>query len=317
MRANGRGFTLVELLVVITIIGILIALLLPAVQAAREASRRVQCSNNMKQIGLALHNYHMNNQCFPPGSFWFGLSYGEYRGSILVRLLPYLEQQAIFDLFDFKSYNPTIDNQMLPGGGNLIQSKVIPAYVCPSDSRPLTLNAPPWERALHNYAASIGPTTHGNNGNCSCAVYASWNAYAPPPWGGVYGGAYAGPFFRYPNPPSRIVDCRDGLSNTIYFGEVRPLCSAHNMGGWATSNNGQGLTSTLPPINWDTCDPNAPDPCYQPCNWNMELGFKSRHPGGAQFLLGDGTVRIIAQTIDHWVYQYLGAKADGQTFPMP
>ena len=154
------GFTLVELLVVIAIIGILIALLLPAVQAAREAARRIQCSNNLKQIGLSLHNYHGSNKCFPPGSFWFGLDYANYRGCILIRLLPYIEQQPLYDQYDFElKAGVPIDSQKLAGSNDLIQSTIVPVFRCPSDNHAGVLNG----RALHNYAASIGPTTHGNN----------------------------------------------------------------------------------------------------------------------------------------------------------
>jgi len=312
-----RGFTLVELLVVIAIIGILIALLLPAVQAAREAARRMQCSNNLKQIGLALHNYHDTNKCFPPGSFWFSTDYANYRGSILIRLLPFLEQQPLYNQFDFKNTGGvSVDNQVIPGTTTLIQSQVVAVYVCPSDNHPATLNG----RALHNYAASIGPTTHANNSACPCPGYDSWNAYAPPPWGGVYGygpaANFAGPFFRYPV-ATKISDCTDGLSNTIYFGEVRPMCSVHNSQGWGSSNNGQGLTSTIVPINYNSCSQVATDGCKAYCNWNTELAFKSRHPGGAQFQFGDGSVHFLSENIDHWTYQYLGAKADGFAAQVP
>ncbi len=288
-----RGFTLVELLVVIAIIGILIALLLPAVQAAREAARRMQCSNNLKQIGLALHNYHDTNKVFPPGSFWYGLDYASYRGSILIRLLPFLEQQPLYDLYDFRnSGGVSVDNQTMPGSTALIQSNIVPTYICPSDNHPQVLNG----RALHNYAASIGPTTHANNSSCPCPTYDSWNDYARFPGGGTYGSTtnFAGPFYRYPV-STRISDCTDGLSNTIYFGEVRPMCSVHNSQGWGSSNNGQGLTSTIVPINYNSCsrDANEPDGCKRYCNWNTELGFKSRHPGGAQFLLGDFSEHIL------------------------
>ena len=310
------GFTLVELLVVITIIGILISLLLPAVQAAREAARKLQCQNNIKQLGLALHNYHDANRTFPPGSFWTGADYANYRGSILIRLLPYIEQQGIYDLYDFSNKTAVVDSQTLPGGSNLIQSISVAVYCCPSDSRPRTLGTAPNERALHNYAASIGPTTHGNNGDCTCSTYDSWNAYAPTPWGGVYGTKYAGPFYRGCG-GSTIAECKDGLSNTIYFGEVLPMWSVHNQQGWGNSNNGQGLTSTLPPINYNTSSENSADGCNAFCNWNMELGFKSLHPGGAGFLFGDGSVQFLGETIDHWTYQYLGAKADGHPAQIP
>ena len=126
-----RGFTLVELLVVIAIIGILIALLLPAVQAAREAARRMQCSNNLKQIGLALHNYHTTNKAFPPGAFWVCPEGELWRGSILIRLLPYIEQQPLYDQFDFTV--PT-DGQTEANTGTLLVANIVPPYVCPSDT---------------------------------------------------------------------------------------------------------------------------------------------------------------------------------------
>jgi prepilin-type N-terminal cleavage/methylation domain-containing protein/prepilin-type processing-associated H-X9-DG protein len=317
VRVRRRAFTLVELLVVIAIIGILIALLLPAVQAAREAARATQCRNNLKQIGVALHNYHDTYKCFPPGAFWFGTNYNAYRGSIMIRLLPYIEQQPLFDQYDFS--RPT-DGQTYRGTTTWLQSTIIPTFICPSDNHPGVYGSP--VRALHNYAASIGPTTHGNNSACSCSEWASWNQrieiYR---WHGDYGNTrnYAGPFFRDPSYVTHIRDCTDGLTSTIFFGEMRPMCSQHAMGGWATSNNGQGLTATTVPINYDTCslDSNEPNGCIRYCNWSTELAFRSRHPTGAHFLMGDGSVHFISESIDYKTYQLLGCKADSEPVQIP
>jgi prepilin-type processing-associated H-X9-DG protein len=97
---------------------------------------------------------------------------------------------------------------------------------------------------------------------------------------------------------------------------VRPNCSQHVKEGWAYTNNGNGYCTTLFPINYDSCSEDAPDSCARPCNWNTEVGFKSSHSGGAQFLLGDGSVHLVPDAIDHQVYQYLGAKSDGFVFSL-
>jgi prepilin-type N-terminal cleavage/methylation domain-containing protein/prepilin-type processing-associated H-X9-DG protein len=306
-RLSRRAFTLVELLVVIAIIGVLVALLLPAVQAAREAARRTQCVNNLKQIGIGLHNYHDTLRVLPPGAFWAGATTSNSRGSILLHILPFIEQQTLYDKVDF---NSAPEGQTLPGGG-LIAATIIKTYVCPSEKSTGLLNG----RAIHNYCASSGPTAHGNNSACACSTYSAWNAYAISPYGSATD--FAGPFLRIPNTPVRLADVTDGLSNTIFFGEVRRDCSAHVRGGWVQSNNANGLTSTLIPINFDTCNDAAADGCNRPCNWSTELGFKSLHPGGANFLFGDGAVRFLTQNIDHDNYQALGGKADGKPAMLP
>jgi prepilin-type processing-associated H-X9-DG protein len=287
------------------------------VQAAREAARKLQCQNNLKQIGLALHDYHDAHGIFPPGAFADFSDYSKSSGSILIRLLPFLEQTGLYDMFRFTGTTTLVDDQRMPGSSKLIQSTPVATYTCPSDPRPQTVVVSGrGEVAMHNYAASIGPTKQDNSPYCPC-VHDSWDAYAPPPWGGsLFGSNFAGPFWREGLSTS-VADCKDGLSNTIYFGEVLPMWSGHQQQGWATSNNGQGLTSTLPPINYDTSSTNAADGCLAYCNWNMELGFKSLHPGGAGFLFGDGSVQFLSETIDHWTYQYLGAKADGHVAQVP
>jgi len=304
-REPRSAFTLIELLLVIAIIGTLVALLMPAVQAAREAARRTSCANNLKQIGVAIASYESATRVYPPGAVWDRWRPVKQRrrhGSILVHLLPYLEQQALYDSFDFTKLS--IDKAVFPGTGTKIGSQVISSYVCPSDEYRGVFQ----DVAVHNYAASNGPTEVYDNASCSCVH--PWKSFELAPIDDEK--KFAGPFTRLGvnTKPSKIID---GVSKTIFVGEVRVACSVHAQAGWAWTNNGSGYCTTLIPINFDTCDPYAADPCHRPCNWNTDVGFKSAHPGGAQFLFGDGAVQFIDETIDHQSYQYLGAKADEQT----
>lgn len=303
--SSRQAFTLVELLVVIAIIGMLVALLLPAVQAAREAGRRSHCANNLKQIGLALAGYEGSFRQLPPGAFW-DPNNNIYRGSALVHILPFVEQVQLFQAFNFNTLST--DNETIPGTNTLIGSTPIPVYLCPSNDGPPTY----WGGlAIHTYAASRGPTDVYNNVNCPCPN--GWQALSMAPLDDPNN--FAGPFTRV-GATARLADVRDGLSNTIFFGEVRPRCSEHAQNGWANTNDGNGYCTTLIPINYDSCNPTAASACNQPCNWTTEVGFKSAHPNGAQFLLGDGSTRFINDTIDHaFVYQALGAKNDGRTVP--
>lgn len=308
---HKRGFTLVELLVVIAIIGVLVALLLPAVQAAREAARRMQCSNNLRQIGIGLHNYHDTVNILPPGAFWYGTDYDKYRGSIMVHLLPFIEQKNVYDLFDFKS--GSTDNQTIGSGGPKIASTIVKSYVCPSDTNQGLLNG----LAIANYSASVGSTSRNDNAACSCSKWNAWNSFHEMPVKGVTSPAdFSGPFTRY-DVSTRFADVIDGLSNTIYFGEVRRDCSIHVQQGWARTNNSQGLVCTVIPMNLDTCNNGASDGCSRPCNWSLEFGFKSQHPGGVNFVFGDGAVRFLSENIDHRNYQALGGKADGNVASLP
>lgn len=304
-RGSRRAFTLVELLVVVAIIAILAALLLPAVQAAREAGRRIQCSSNLKQIGVALANYEDTFKKFPPGAIWDPAN-NINRGSALVHILPFVEQVQLFQAFNFNALDT--DNAVLPGTGTLVASTPMPVYHCPSDDGPEFY----WGNlAVHTYAASRGPTDVYNNVNCSCPN--AWQALSMAPLDDPRN--FAGPFTRVGS-TIRPADVTDGLSNTIFFGEVRPRCSQHAQNGWVNTNDGNGYCTTLIPINFDTCNENSPDPCHRSCNWTTEVGFKSAHPGGAQFLLGDGSARFVTETIDHpIVYQALGARSDGQMVP--
>jgi prepilin-type N-terminal cleavage/methylation domain-containing protein len=303
-RSSKSGFTLVELLVVIAIIGILVSLLLPAVQAARESGRRSQCLNNLRQLILGIHNYHDVVKRLPCGAFF---STG-WTGSIWVHTLPYQEQTALYEQINFKT---TVDDQVLANGKNL-RDFPLNVLMCPSDNtEPMYNNV-----GKQNYNASTGPSKHIDSPTCSCpSGRDTWNAYALAPYDNVPN--FAGPFQRHSH-HTTLANITDGLSNVIFLGEVRPQCGAHHRNGWHRSNNGNGLTATIVPINFNTCNPDSfADKCKTPCNWNNELGFRSLHPGGGLFALGDGSVHFITQNIDHWTYQYLGAKADGKAVALP
>ncbi len=302
--STRRAMTLVELLVVIAIIGALVAMLLPAVQAAREAARRSTCTNNLKQIGLAVLNFEQAKGHLPPGGIWEeGVRRG---GSVYVQLLPMLEQPALYQAFDFKGTN--VDDTTLPGSNKRADSTPLSILTCPSDDRETYYDG----RASHNYAASRGPTALWSNPSCMCDY--PWEDSARAPIDDKQN--FAGPFTRV-GTEVELQAITDGVSQTIFFGEVRPDCSEHSRNGWVASNNGNGYCTTMIPINYDTCDDEALDPCRRSCNWTTEVGFKSAHGGGAYFSFGDGSVRFIQEDIDHATYQLLGAKDDGEVAKVP
>jgi prepilin-type N-terminal cleavage/methylation domain-containing protein/prepilin-type processing-associated H-X9-DG protein len=304
MLTPRRAMTLIELLVVIAIISSLIALLLPAVQMAREAARRSSCTNNLKQIGLAVLNFEQAKKHLPPGGIWEdGLRSG---GSIYVHLLPMLEQPALYETFDLSA--TSVDDTKLAGSNKRVDSTWLEVLICPSDDREMRYD----DRVAHNYAASRGPTEVWTNTNCICDY--EWTDLVRAPIDDPK--IFAGPFTRV-GTPERLQAITDGLTKTVFFGEVRPQCSEHSRNGWVASNNGNGYCTTLIPINYDTCDDNAPDPCRRSCNWNTEVGFKSAHPSGAYFLFGDGSVHFITEDINHALYQLFGAKDDGEEAELP
>ncbi len=321
------GFTLVELLVVIAIIGVLVALLLPAVQAAREAARRSQCANNLKQIGLAIHTYHDTNSYIPPGAVFMGGAATapnaqpiNHRGSLHVRLLPFMEQQSLYNMFDM---NTGTDGQQFPAGVNngiWLRGAQVPGFICPSDGSNRLSGTAPNVRQPSNYYGNMGPTAEiSNSGSCSCPLFPTFQSFSRT---GTTANRPAGPFTRNGwNFMCRMSEVEDGLSNTLFVGEVRPKCSAHVDQGWSMSNKWGAFTQI--PINFDSCRTLAEataagkDACYANCNWNAEVGFKSLHPGGAQFAMGDGAVKFIPQTIDMRTYNFLGDKADKQAAQLP
>jgi prepilin-type N-terminal cleavage/methylation domain-containing protein len=331
-KSGGRwsGFTLVELLVVIAIIGVLVAMLLPAVQIARETARRTKCSNHLKQIALGLHNYHDANRAFPAGSWTGGTSINR-KHTMLCAILPYVEQSALYDQVD---QNEDIQFFRLPSG-LFVSGVKVPLYHCPSnDVKPIGQDFNRLYGA--NYAGSAGPVDLGNNPNCPCAQFDFWRRTYSSPGHGAFNfhnnqDNPAGFFSRNSIDPAvkkyygRMAEGVDGTSNTILCMEVRPDCSVFAASGWTRVNQSNGMVNTVVPINWDTClianlteaQARGKDGCSCANNWNMELGAKSRHPGGAMFAMSDAAVKFFSQTIDHQTYQLLGDKCDGQSVSVP
>jgi prepilin-type N-terminal cleavage/methylation domain-containing protein len=266
------AFTLVELLVVIAIIGILIALLLPAIQAAREAGRRAACTNNLKQLGIAVHTYHDIYNRFP-----FSYSYDEVnswaiendKGGPLVRLFPYIEQKAAFDMINMKNLSQACSN-------GPVRFTVIPGLKCPSDS-PRPDFAIQWSHgSMTNYAPNIGPSTTVNGGgtlaNAGFAAYTGQSPYSPTPSkdGNYFGDAanssqcYSGDTFQAgsqvcPGPFSswnwsaNLRDITDGTDNVILMGEIRPMCSCTGEAHVLWQGWGGSLMNTIAPINLASC----------------------------------------------------------------
>jgi prepilin-type N-terminal cleavage/methylation domain-containing protein len=320
------AFTLIELLVVIAIIAILIALLLPAVQQAREAARRSQCKNNLKQYGLAWHNYHDTYKQLPLG----GTNWGRPHVSWQVMVLPYMDQTGLYNQINFniseaaKFYNLPNDQP----AGKTMWSHITPYATCPSDAwmgdNPAwnawggnPQNGGNWDGpAQTNYTGSLGSQHTGSaDGNC-----APFNQFAFPGTADhgntMSKGNLSGVGTRL-GAKITIGDVSDGLSSTIFMGEILPDCNDHNDAQFGYNGEGNFHASTVVPINNMTTCPKATNITHPNCtaqsNWNFSWGFRSLHAGGAQFLLGDGTVRFISENVNHTTYQRLGGRNEGRT----
>lgn len=333
MRPRKRGFTLIELLVVIAIIAILVSLLLPAVQQAREAARRTQCKNNLKQLGLAAHNYHDVYNKFPPGFTQTtnlpaaGPGLGGFQGtSVFCAILPYLEQANLYSTFD-----QAVPKRNIATKPGVLSGTVVQAYLCPSDAGigdgldTYTAVTPTQYYGRTNYRANGGSrpifaTSATNDGVFMCVGPGARKASTAP-------NGFC----------TSMRDLTDGTTNTILFGEHHKVDrnfdtfttagwnSGSTIAGWsrwypAGGDSGLGnlMCGSFAPIGYVT--PWAHGATGAPTSsgsWFIHQDRRlsaigSAHTGGAQVALCDGSVRFLSNSLSASVLQYLCQRDDGQ-----
>jgi prepilin-type N-terminal cleavage/methylation domain-containing protein/prepilin-type processing-associated H-X9-DG protein len=340
--AGRRGFTLIELLVVIAIIAILIGLLVPAVQKVREAAARAQCANNLKQLALACHNFHDARKQFPYGRKFD--NWDTFTWSVMV--LPYIEQNNVYQGYLYindPSWREVYPGPNGPIGNNALQRQsrhaVIPEFLCPSDGGPNTneIGTTDYGMVRGNYRACTG----------SGDMYGTRTDTTAGPWGvGVFGVVPFqttdpnGHIFNTTGPKTagvRIPAITDGTSNTVLLGEALSPDTSAGWGGPIGSilygNMGGGLfTTTITPNSSSPDRPIGPCPRDQgitsymaPCVslggnawWTRSavgafVGARSKHTGGVNTALADGSVRFISDSIDLTTWRAMGTRANGET----
>jgi prepilin-type N-terminal cleavage/methylation domain-containing protein/prepilin-type processing-associated H-X9-DG protein len=277
--SETRGFTLIELLVVIAVIAVLIALFLPAVQQAREAARRVQCKNNLRQIALALHNYHDRSGSFPPSSVVDGHGLDTGWWSWIVRVLPELDQQPLYSRLDLNEDIWTHCHKYRP-----YTSTQLAVLLCPSD--------PHGERVYESDVDCAGGEAYALTNYLACR-----GSTRDVPGNGV---------FPDLNCVTRVADIRDGASQTLLLGE-RPAEPTAYWGWWAT---GFGFDSRG--LGESVLDASEGLHAGDLAAGNDLLHYWSDHSGGAHFALCDGSVRFLSYSIDGQTLLTMGSRNGGE-----
>lgn len=301
------GFTLIELLVVIAIIGVLVSITLPAVQRARETARRMSCSNNLKQLGLAVHNYHDTFRSFPINlaAQSEGARPARQRNGKgwLLSVLPQIEQVPLYE-----SFKPGFAGDFFSGGGIAspavrvaVQTQVA-TLACPSDSVAARLSDEQfeWEGtfvALTSYKGVLGDHRLGEALSTHPGTMPDCHST----------GQCNGLFFRLSYQyPQRMAMVTDGLSNTLMIGEDLPRHNAHSAAFYANGDH----CSCHGHLNYKPKPPT-------PRDWWNVMTFRSEHTGGASFCLADGSIRFVPDSVDYFLYRTLCTKSGGESGEMP
>jgi prepilin-type N-terminal cleavage/methylation domain-containing protein/prepilin-type processing-associated H-X9-DG protein len=318
--SSSTGFTLVELLVVIAIIGILVALLLPAVQAAREASRRAQCANHLKQLSLAILNYESSNRKFPVNIAYYPATDNQACGTPgvtscngkgwIISVLPQLESQALFD-----SFTPFMQGNFNSGGGlaalgcRSLLATELPDLYCPSDESVLdkTCEQP---QLLSAGVKTVAKTSYkGVMGDNKSSVSSFPGSLPEDCVGQLTPRTCTGLIWIHDYlVPKKIKEVTDGTSHTMLVGEDVPKYAAGHTAAYFS--NGDHAFCYIP-LNTKV-EPGSPG-----SEWYNAMGFRSNHPSGVQFAFCDGSIRFLSETIDHTTYRALSTRSGGEVVSEP